>query len=517
LATYKITKKKKKKPHNFFKKLPITSMTVGVEGYKERKYMSLEGVPNGTQTPVVVTVDPKNLPTPELLAKEFVKATVDNLGTDEDRVYVICKLVHDLGMEESFNSALRDELIDTDNTGVVSSAIEFSPPRTPIDYASAILIGNDDYSSEMSGAQLKRALDYLKHGEDLKRATKAERFIEGLATIGLFDLSEQDARLVAALCIVGGVLIFGGIGFVVAATYASTAAGSAAAAGAAATLGTNVASATFGIAGVGYFTKSIGEFTSYAYDLSEAITYDEETEALHGMGQSAGHALLAAPLVPKGARTITDFMRARGLLPKKAPFKIEKHGYVKDPKAQDTAREMAQRELGEQLPPDVTIYHIGFLKYLPRAKALAREIPAPREVQNRWLFEFFFRRSGYVVPQGHGGGFYSEMSLLRTIAQIYKDIKIDGLTKVLEGFLTTRRARGALRKSYREFASKHLYDTLKAMEGAKGTVEEMIAMLNIARRTAVKGGDHPLIGSIAEMTQAGVPLSKQIEILSQAL
>lgn len=85
------------------------------------------------------------------LARRFVEATVNKLGTDEEAVFEILKTVHDQKIQAQFEADV------------------YELSRQPVN-----LILND----ELDGSQLARAEDLLKLGRETYRSSRLDYFFD---------------------------------------------------------------------------------------------------------------------------------------------------------------------------------------------------------------------------------------------------------------------------------------------------------------------------------------------------
>ncbi len=127
------------------------------------------------------------------LARQFIAATVDKLGTDEEVVYEIVSMVHKPELSEQFQQAVKDQLGPEKTQSLLDEQRESSIVR-------AI------FKDEMSGVELAKAEDLYKYGKDRFRAGYTDYYLNGLTSS--LDLSTIESKLTLG----GGFLFFGVVG-----------------------------------------------------------------------------------------------------------------------------------------------------------------------------------------------------------------------------------------------------------------------------------------------------------------
>lgn len=474
-----------------------------------------------------------NKPTPQEnddlinLAQEFVDATVDKWGTDEEAVYRIVKEIHDSGQTADFTTAVSDLIEDHDLLCEISDSGNKS-------LIPAIL------SDEMSGSQLARAMDLYTKGRDTYRSSSGDYFLEGLSST--FDLSDTASKVVL------------GVGVVALCGLAIASAPAAAIAG--------------GVLLVGTAVYGVGSIVKNGVELAFSDSDAEFKENMRDLGLAVGITAITAPFVPKGIQgarsgvvalltTSSEAPKIQGIAGAINRLKYSTNGDV-DKLAEMAGLEMAAtvNEGPNAQPALKAIANLGIragnisqeaiasinelffksdplaldalsqlfeilknmkpmdqdlvLTYLPRSLEKASKIPASPEKQVQYLIKLYGRINFWdSMVRPPSAVSYDVSKVLEAIGMILLDDQIS-LTpaqrvEVLDRVLNFE---GVVNIQSDLFIYKDLQPILRSLSQSRGSVDEIVSLLRKAIDQVSFLRENPSVELIEHQAAQGVSVSE---------
>lgn len=128
------------------------------------------------------------------LAKQFVDATVNKWGSDEEAVYEVLQEVHDSHQTADFEASVYSLLSPGEKK-------DFKLPNIQGRLIPALL------SKELSRSELARANDIYALGHDTYGSDKWEYFVDGATSLS--DFSSTKSKLALAGGLAGGIVVLG--------------------------------------------------------------------------------------------------------------------------------------------------------------------------------------------------------------------------------------------------------------------------------------------------------------------